>query len=227
MTDRSKLTTSLEQEFSGRSIYTSPDEVPADYPYPSCWQGFGISPEAEIWLPAQWSEYKDLLPITLTLLQRCLIGTVLLAEREPSLIYIFEDTEDYYYYIGGAPLSTRNSTPTQTHKLPRDIRELYLNLHNGFTFHPSNSMGPLPVEQLAEILDLYDGSNPGFPSGLTGVLHNGAGDYLCIIPDTDSEHAAIWWHELPDRLESGIDFWDVMDTWISIFLEDIIIQRTL
>ncbi|GLU40004.1 SMI1/KNR4 family protein [Pseudomonas sp. NBRC 100443] len=227
MANFEKLKAELKHEFQDSIIFTSSNEVPSNYQYPPNWKNFGLTSASSPWIPAEWGRYKNRIPWTYNLLEKCLIGTALIAEKEPKLIYIFEDTDDYYFYIGHSPVPANSSLENKIHKLPQDIQEFYINLHNGFTFHPSRAMGPLPIEQQVSIMDLYDGNNPNFPSELTGIFHNGAGDYLCVTPELDSENASIWWHESPDSAEGGLSFWAVMDTWISIFLEDTIIQHDI
>ncbi|MED5609459.1 hypothetical protein VV867_17310 [Pseudomonas sp. JH-2] len=227
MINTGKLEAELSHSFPKSRIFMSPEKVPASHSYPAEWKGFGVTHAYSPWIPAKWERFKDHLPWTFNLLKKVLIGTALLSDDEPKLIYIFRDTDGFYFYLGAPPISNNRPQKAKTQELPEDIKYFYLNLHNGFTFYPSQSMGPLPIELQVNISDLYDGDSPSFISKLTGLLHNGAGDYLCINPQKKSGHASIWWHEAPDKIETGFNFWKVMDTWISVFLEDTIIQREL
>ncbi|WP_261316243.1 SMI1/KNR4 family protein [Burkholderia dolosa] len=113
--------------------------------------------------------------------------------------------------------------------LPDDLRSFYQLAHNGWTFFPANSMGPLPIGDqtaLTAKLDLTPdetralGVNPDF---VWTVFQNGGGDYLCLdLRDSAGDGSAagrIWWHDNPAELEP-VDFWAVMNAWFEIFVED-------
>jgi len=218
----------LAKKFSLDNLVLSLSDISSAKNIPAEWQGFGIKEDltSSAWYPAQWEVYRDRLPWLCTLLKKCLIGTAIFYKENPHLIYIFHDSEDYYCYIGKPPLNYSSSYPaTQLQKLPRELIGFYQDLHNGFTFHPSNSMGPLPLEEQPSLINLYEGSHPPFSKQAISIFHNGAGDYLSVDPSTNCQNAFIWWHENPEIPEINLNLWAVMDTWISIFLEDTQILR--
>jgi len=218
----------LINQFPREHLFLSFSEAPSSEIIPVAWHNFGIKDNlaSSAWSPPAWEAYGAHLPWTHNLIKRCLIGTSILYTETANLIYIFHDNEDYYFYLGRPPLACLGSDATnQLQKLPRDLVGFYHDLHNGFTFHPSNSMGPLPLADQPKLFDLYDGSCPPFSENSIGVFHNGAGDYLSVTPCSSSQHAFIWWHEEPEEPEVDLNLWAVMDNWISIFLEDTQVMR--
>jgi len=80
-------------------------------------------------------------------------------------------------------------------------------------------MGPSRFEDFVSIKDLCDEDYPALPD-MVGVFSSGAGDYLSLAEPPAEVEAFIWWHEEPDVPTRNIDLWDVMDSWMSIFLEN-------
>jgi len=225
---RKSAVDALEKNFSRENLILSFNEAVPDKIIPNEWKNFGIKNDsaAIAWYPTEWKTYGNRLPWIQALLRKCLIGTAVLYAKIPNLVYIFHDSEDYYLYIGKPPLNYLRHYPTSNlQNLPKDLIEFYQNIHNGFTFHPSNTMGPLSLENQPKLANLYDGNHPPFPKESIGIFHNGAGDYLSVAPGTSSHNAFIWWHEQPENPETNMDLWAVMDNWVSIFLEDTRILR--
>jgi hypothetical protein len=112
-------------------------------------------------------------------------------------------------------------------RIPAKFRDFYTQLHDGWTFLPANSMGPLPLEDWAFLsddkFDIDDDTARRLPidiSRTVAVFHNGAGDYLCLNCAGNFEATGvIWWHEDPENPEP-VDFWGVLDAWVGIFLEE-------
>ena len=80
-------------------------------------------------------------------------------------------------------------------------------------------MGPSRLEDFVPIKDLCDEDYPSLRD-MVGVFSSGAGDYLGLGDDPFKDEAFIWWHEKPESPTEGIDLWNVMDSWMSIFLEN-------
>ncbi|MFP5392566.1 MAG: SMI1/KNR4 family protein, partial [Gammaproteobacteria bacterium] len=159
------------------------------------------------------------------------LSVVLEADGSPSLLYQYTvNGRDVNYYRGRLPVS---SVPERLRsvweRVPVALRAFYLNLHDGWTFLPADSMGPLPLADWAFLSDdkfdidvATSRAMPADPCTVLTVFHNGAGDYLCLNFSDDSQPEAtglIWWHEDPSNPEH-VDFWGVLDVWIGIFLED-------
>lgn len=98
--------------------------------------------------------------------------------------------------------------------------DFYTEVHDGFTFFPNGSMGPQSVCNFSRVVDLVD-EEVVFSPLLTTVFSNGGGDYVAVdISQDEEDKACIWFHEDPLELEADVNIFAVMDTWISIFLED-------
>lgn len=80
-------------------------------------------------------------------------------------------------------------------------------------------MGPSRLQDFVPIKDLCDEDYPALPDML-GVFSSGAGDCLALGDGSFKGEAFIWRHEKPESPTEGIDLWNVMDSWMSIFLEN-------
>jgi hypothetical protein len=104
-----------------------------------------------------------------------------------------------------------------------------MRLHDGWTFAPANSMGPLPMADWAFLSNARFDIDEETASAMSidiakvaAVFHNGGGDYLCLnFADSLAPEATglIWWHEDSANPEP-VDFWGVLDAWVGIFLEE-------
>jgi len=220
----------LKNKFPEECLFFAFKDCRSDLFFPSEWRDFGIKTNLtdSAWYPSAWGLFSERLPWTHMAIRRCLIGTAVLYTQQPNLIYIFHDKEDYYFYIGKSPLdcfgaACRNKIENLS--MPNDLIDFYCKLHNGFTFHPSNSMGPLSLEDQIDLTELYDAAPFPLIQGSTGIFHNGAGDYLALPSGANSQQSFIWWHEESEKPEINQNLWAVMDNWISIFLEDTSVLR--
>jgi hypothetical protein len=203
--------------FSGRDIYFSPVQMPPGLKIRSEWQNFGLTSSTAPPFPLAWQTFSDELPWVTSLLDKCLLGTAILSGPSVELLYIFHDNDGLYYYIGGEPLERADKPLTFGGR----IADFYYSVHNGFTFYPAQSMGPQKIEHCVFVSDLIDEQDTDFAAKWLALFSNGGGDYLAIdVSNSASDKGLIWWHEQPLEPESGLDFFEVMDTWISIFLED-------
>lgn len=66
--------------------------------------------------------------------------------------------------------------------------------------------------------DLYDEDYPDLPD-MMSFFSSGAGDYLALGEGAWEGQVFIWWHEKPDEPSPEQNVWDIMDAWMSIFLE--------
>ncbi|HAY44576.1 MAG TPA: SMI1/KNR4 family protein [Micrococcaceae bacterium] len=144
--------------------------------------------------------------------------------------YTVDGGEDLNFFIGNPPLgdlAAENETQLWR-ALPDDLQYFYRNIHNGWTFFPTNSMGPLPIGDFG-LLSEFDLEPEDLrkmtvsPQQILRVFHNGSGDYLCLdLANSQGDGATagiLWSHENAGELER-VDFWGVMDAWIGIFLEE-------
>ncbi|MDD1976983.1 SMI1/KNR4 family protein [Pseudomonas tussilaginis] len=211
----------VRSSFVGRDVFFSKNEIPKEVAVPEGWVGFGINLQGDPVFPDAWLDFSSELPWVLSLLKGCLIGTAVLGGREVELLYIFHDTNGFYYYIGGKPLGGVALAEVKLKGFPERLLSFYLNVHNGFTFFPAQSMGPQKIENTTCVADFIDEEDVGFAEQWLTVFSNGGGGYLAV--DLTSKSAAeglIWWHEEPAEPELNVNVFDIMDTWISIFLED-------
>lgn len=208
--------------FAERDVYFSLAQLPPDLEIPGEWQNFGIAFSETPSFPLAWRAFCDELPWLTALLDRCLLGTAILAGSPTELLYIFHDANGLYYYIGGEPL-TDSDNPSA---FGTRLSEFYKGVHNGFTFHPSHSMGPQKISDCTYISELIDEESTDFAAKWLTILSNGGGDYLAIdLNNLTDSNGIIWWHEQPMEPETGKGVFGVMDTWISIFLEDTLLRN--
>lgn len=202
-------------------IYFSLEDFPPGIIIPSEWKNFGLNAENAPKFPATWHIFAGELPWVLSLLELGLIGTAVWDGNSLELIYIFHDTNGLYYYIGGLPLDACLSEAGSAPPFSGKVSEFYQRVHNGFTFFPAQSMGPQKIENLTCVADLIDEEDTIFASSWMTLLSNGGGDYLAVdLNSSDEKNGVIWWHEEPLQPQVGVGVFEVMDTWMSIFLED-------
>lgn len=221
---------------SGKLIL-HPDDVPAGIRLPSQWLSVISSPFGSFKV-GDWPEWDPIVKkapnIGRFLKSNLLFNTVFFDERIglPYLLYVYTSHEsNIHFYAGRPPASEIPERIERAFKrFPRELRDFYLKLHDGWTFLPDNAMGPLPLDDCAFISDdEFDFTDdkaaeaPFDPDKVITVFHNGAGDYLCLdLGDINPEgeaSALIWWHEEPTEPDF-VDFWPVLDAWIGIFFED-------
>ncbi|WP_322366982.1 hypothetical protein [Pseudomonas sp. Teo4] len=206
-------------ELKGYEVYFSSDDVPPEVKFPEQWVGFGLSSGCERFVPAEWSDFSDLLPWVSAWLDKCVVGTVLAVADKPYLIYVYSEDGSLYFYMGGAPLNFEAISLDEYSYLSVELKKFYMEVHNGFGFYIGCTMGPSRLEDFVVIKDLCDEDYPSLPN-MVGVFSNGGGDYLSLSSESLGREAFIWWHENPEEPTCGVDLWDVMDSWMSIFLEN-------
>jgi len=211
----------VKTSFVDRDVYFSPNELPANVIIPAEWEEFGAVFSEKPRFPAAWNSFADKLPWVLSLLDTCLVGTFVLGGEKVELLYVFHDANGLYYYTGGLPLTSCPLKSDKINLIAGRLSDFYLHVHNGFTFFPAQSMGPQKIEDFSCVADLIDEEETSFAASWVTVFSNGGGDYLAVdINNHAEDKGVIWWHEQPMEPELGIDVFEVMDTWISIFLED-------
>jgi len=142
------------------------------------------------------------------------------------LLYTFEDdSKEEYYYVGGNPLQRKtNATIEQFWSmLPEMLCLFYETMHNGFYYYASNSMGIESIENITHlgsldwgILEELDFPIQVYLDTSFGFFSNGMGDYIAY--DVESKHTFLW--SAKDQPEYSLDFWDVIDEWISIGISE-------
>ncbi|GLO31360.1 hypothetical protein PPUN12996_34170 [Pseudomonas putida] len=206
-------------ELKGYDVYFSPGDVPVDIDFPKQWRGFGFTNSGKKHIPAEWAEFSELLPWVSAWLEKCVLGTVLAVSDRPYLMYAYSEGGDLCFYMGGAPLGVEGSGFDGYPSFPASFRQFYSRLHNGFGFYIGCTMGPSRLEDFVAVKELCDEDYPALPD-MVAVFSSGAGDYLALGNGSHKGQAFIWWHEKPENPTEGIELWDVMDSWMSIFLEN-------
>ena len=207
--------------FAGRDVYFAASELPENLVLPGEWMDFGVVLKNEQRFPLSWNIFRNDLPWVFSLLERCLIGTVIVAGEDVELAYIFHDANGLYYYVGGLPLSSSSSSDNKFAALTGKLSRFYSSVHNGFTFFPARSAGPEKQEDDSFVAELIDEEETSFADDWMTIFSNGGGDYLAIdLNGQDQDKGIIWWHEEPMDPETDVNIFEIMDTWISIFLED-------
>ncbi|NHZ94477.1 SMI1/KNR4 family protein [Massilia sp. CCM 8734] len=214
-------------------LMETPVEVDPALPVPAQWVAILHDQQQgrKLALGAYWNKVAARMPAVLNFLHTFAKPLVVLVEHSKavSLLYPFTAKGKRHFYRGHPAL---RAVPAQFQtvwpRIPAQLRDFYMHIHNGWTFLSANSMGPLPVEDWAFLsddrFDIDDDTAASMPCDISKVLtvfHNGGGDYLCLdfsAPDGVAT-GLIWWHEEPDTPEV-VDFWAYLDAWISIYVDD-------
>lgn len=142
-----------------------------------------------------------------------------LGERFYMLYSIMSGDEEMLYYIGGNPMDS----DLNAIKLPDCISVFYEKLHNGFYDYCSKGMGLVETQNIScmaedewGILEELEEPLQLDLSSSYSLFETGSGGYIVI--DLSAERAAIWFTE--DQPEYGVEFWDAVDEWITIGMEE-------
>lgn len=128
------------------------------------------------------------------------------------------------YYEGGNPGSGRlpDELHNQWNRFPAKIRDFYENLHNGFYYYASGSMGIMPTEDILllgeedwGILDeLKEPLKINLDSAF-GVFSSGVGGYVAVdTSDCVNDKATLWFSNRQPKYD--LIFWDIVDEWMVI-----------
>ena len=109
--------------------------------------------------------------------------------------------------------------------VPEKIKKFYEEVHNGFYYYASVSMGLVPLENVILFEDYEWGILDELEEPLQinldytfGFFENGMGGYVAIdLENSDNDKGVLWFHD--DQPDYNINFWDVVDEWINIGLE--------
>jgi hypothetical protein len=165
-------------------------------------------PTKVVW-DALWQPMARSLPRTLKTFKRALQGIGLLTtkSRPPSLIYAVtagggEDTFAQRGFAAGPVQHPRVKA------LPAEFLEFY-QVHNGWYFPWTRSMGPLPVEDCYTLSD-----DVGSPSRrFLAVFQNGGGAHLGFdLDESPPVCYTVWPDDDPEVLP---DIWRAIDRWIA------------
>lgn len=230
-----KMLTQVRKFVRRSTLITSAEEAERVLGVPDTWvsvlrqQEQGVKSWAQLWQP-----YQTLLPGVYDFLQHQVRGVCLLREEQspPSLLYLYSHGDADYFYRGYPALGSQQ--PGENHAawkhLPPRLQEFYATLHNGWTELSSDATGPLPLADIELLSDqdweLEPGDEDRLPFRLDQVLtvfRNGGGDLLGLDFGSGAaeDHALAWWHEEPLKPDVDLNFWALMDGWISGQMEDV------
>jgi hypothetical protein len=178
-----------------------------------------VNKTLELWLP-----FKQELQQILTYLERNLKSIDLgFHNGGYSLLYGIEnDDKNIAWYEGRNPLSKDIDDRIRKHwnNIPVKLAAFYEQLHNGWFYFASESMGLAPVELWIFLGDdeweiLEQLGNLDFSlDDMLAIYANGMGDYVCLDVSKPNGEFILWWHtKAPMR---NIDFWPIVDTWTQI-----------
>ncbi|MEB2494459.1 SMI1/KNR4 family protein [Peribacillus frigoritolerans] len=144
------------------------------------------------------------------------------------LYSVMSENDEILYYEGGIPTNSINISEMQQNwsNVPVSIKRFYEKLHNGFYYLPSRAMGLVPVERITHFEDYEWGilEELDEPLGINmastyGFFENGMGGYVAIdLKNCIDDLATLWFTN--DKPEYNVDFWDIVDEWIVIGLQD-------
>lgn len=144
------------------------------------------------------------------------------------LYSIKSENDEILYYEGGLPNNSIYNSEMQQDWLsvPVSIKEFYEKLHNGFYYLPSRAMGLVPLERITHFEDYEWGilEELNQPLGINiattyGFFENGMGGYVAIdLKNSTADLATLWFTN--DQPDYNVKFWDVVDEWIVIGLQD-------
>lgn len=206
-------------ELKEYDVYFSPGEVPSEVYLPWQWSGFGPADNRSSCVPVEWVNYIEQLPWVCSWIDQCVLGTVLAVKDKPYLMYVYMEEGRLNFYMGGAPLGANSASIDTFSHFPEKLKCFYRDLHDGFGFYIGCTMGPSQIEDFVSIKDLCDEDYPNLPD-MMSFFSSGAGDYLALAEGNREGQVFIWWHEKPDEPSPESNVWDIMDAWMSIFLEN-------
>lgn len=130
------------------------------------------------------------------------------------------------YYVGGDPSKTKAGLcsigQNFISQLPDSLKNFYFELHDGFYYYPSRSMGLEAVHSIMRLADeewgiLDDGASVSIDlTSSYSFFTNGMGRYvvLDLSEDNSLSEAVLWDAFSPARYH--LEFWPVVDEWITI-----------
>lgn len=133
------------------------------------------------------------------------------------------------YYEGRSPHLNFNNDELEKEwsKIPSSIQSFYENIHNGFYYYASGSMGLVALEDVvflgdeefdwSIIADLDDPLQIDLETSF-GFFSNGMGTYVAIdYKNCTDDRATLW--SAKEQPEYNINFWDYVDEWYVIGFE--------
>lgn len=145
-----------------------------------------------------------------------------------SLLYGIKSSDnEVLYYEGQLVLDLNKNIKLKNRwkDLPKSIQRFYEDLHNGFYYYSSHSMGLVPEDEVTNlgeydwgILEILEDTVKIDMTSSFGFFSNGMGAYVVI--DSNNclhEEATLWFKDRQPKY--GVKFWDVVDEWIVLGIQ--------
>ncbi len=167
---------------------------------------------------------------TISYLKEKLVDVELILDNgQYAILYsVKSENDEILYYEGGIPNKLIYDLEMQQvwSSVPQSIVKFYEKLHNGFYYVPSRAMGLVPLERITYfkedewgILDDLDDPLEINLDTAYGFFENGMGGYVAVDLNNCTDNRATLWFT-NDQPEYNVDFWDIVDEWILIGLQD-------
>ncbi len=152
-------------------------------------------------------------------------------EGEYSVLYTIKNSKgDILYYEGRNPQKGQKNVELEGlwDKTPSSIQRFYENVHDGFYYYASESMGLVPLESVTYLGDediewsIIDDLEEPIKINLDssfGFFSNGMGSYIAIdYTNCVDNNATFWSAKLKPKY--NISFWSYVDEWVVIGFEN-------
>lgn len=199
-----------------------------NHPLPAAWSHLLALKQAERieWVIQSWQKMgDDLRNITYFLAHHLVAIDLIHSSRGFGMIYsIRKEDGNIAYYEGRPPVvDIELISNSYLREMPSTLQQFYQQLHNGWYYFASVSMGPMPLEDVF-FLDKYEwGILDNLPpldfelKQCLAIFNNGMGDYLSLDLSGNEAKGLLWYHDQAPKV--NIDFWDYLDEWMCIGLE--------
>ena len=167
---------------------------------------------------------------TISYLKENLVDVELIIDNgQYAILYsVKSENDEILYYEGGIPNKSIYDLEMQQawSSVPQSIVKFYGKLHNGFYYMPSRAMGLVPLERVTYFKEdewgILDDLEHPLEINLDttyGFFENGMGGYVAVDLNNCTDNRATLWFT-NDQPEYNVDFWDIVDEWILIGLQD-------
>ncbi|MED3897460.1 SMI1/KNR4 family protein [Priestia aryabhattai] len=167
---------------------------------------------------------------TISYLKENLVDVELIIDNgQYAILYsVKSENDEILYYEGGIPNKSIYDLDMEQawSSVPQSIVKFYGKLHNGFYYMPSRAMGLVPLERVTYFKEdewgILDDLEHPLEINLDttyGFFENGMGGYVAVDLNNCTDNRATLWFT-NDQPEYSVDFWDIVDEWILIGLQD-------
>ncbi|TPF19269.1 SMI1/KNR4 family protein [Priestia megaterium] len=167
---------------------------------------------------------------TISYLKENLVDVELIIDNgQYAILYsVKSENDEILYYEGGIPNKSIYDLDMEQawSSVPQSIVKFYVKLHNGFYYMPSRAMGLVPLERVTYFKEdewgILDDLEHPLEINLDttyGFFENGMGGYVAVDLNNCTHNGATLWFT-NDQPEYSVDFWDIVDEWILIGLQD-------